>query len=121
MPEILFYDGQCPICRREIKVLQSLAGEGLQFRDLHQSEGVELPSREALLRTLHLQRADGSFVTGLEANVAMWQHTRFGWLWRWLMWPGVRPLADWFYARWAERRYRRLYTFALNGSKESGV
>jgi predicted DCC family thiol-disulfide oxidoreductase YuxK len=113
--EILFYDGRCPICCREVRVLQRLAGEGLCFHDLHQTKDVSMPGREALLRNLHLKRANGCFVTGLEANVAMWQHTSFGWLWLWLMWRGVRPVAEWFYARWAERRYRRLYGCALTG------
>ena len=39
--------------------------------------------------SLHLLRASGEMVTGLAANVAVWQHTRFGALWRLLMLPGI--------------------------------
>tara|TARA_R110000772_G_scaffold141115_3_gene250692 strand:+ start:64607 stop:64930 length:324 start_codon:yes stop_codon:yes gene_type:complete len=68
------------------------------------------PSRDALLKTLHLRTADGRWLTGIDANVAAWQHTRLGPLWRWLSWPLIRPVADRVYRLWAERRYRRLYS-----------
>jgi predicted DCC family thiol-disulfide oxidoreductase YuxK len=62
-----------------------------------------------LLRTLHLRTADGELLQGLEANVAAWQHTRVGFLWRWLQWPLVRAVAGRVYDAWALWRYRRLY------------
>jgi predicted DCC family thiol-disulfide oxidoreductase YuxK len=72
-------------------------------------QGEGLPCRESLLQSLHLQQADGGMVTGLEANVAVWQHTRFGFLWRVLMLPGIRACAERLYEYWAQQRYKRLY------------
>lgn len=107
--ETLFYDGRCPLCRREVALLRKLADDGLAFQDIHSATAARLPATEALLKSLHLQRADGVMVTGLAANVAVWQHTVFGALWRVLLWPGVRSVAHGCYDRWAQRRYNRLY------------
>ena len=116
--DTLFYDAQCPLCRREVGVLQKLARPTLGFQDIHAARGSDLPGKEELLKSLHLQRASGDMVTGLAANVAVWQHTRFGWLWRVLMLPGIRPLADRAYTHWARRRYSRLYGCSLAQTQE---
>lgn len=109
--DTLYYDGRCPLCTTEMARLGQLCDSGLELRDIHAlAPDPSLPAREALLRTLHLRTADGRLLTGLDANVAAWQHTRLGPLWRWLRWPLVRPLTDGVYRLWAARRYRRLYS-----------
>ena len=113
MTDTLFYDAGCPLCRREVDILRSLAGPGLVFQDIHAAEDDGLPSREALLKSLHLLRANGEMLTGLTANVAVWQHTRFGLPWRLLLLPLIRPPAERAYDAWAKRRYARLYGCAL--------
>ena len=114
MADTLFYDSKCPLCRREIATLTRLAGPGLVFADIHSAHHPGVPDVDTLLRNLHLQRDSGEFVVGLEANVAAWQHTSFGMVWRvLLLWP-VRPLAEIAYKYWAERRYRRLYACAIH-------
>jgi predicted DCC family thiol-disulfide oxidoreductase YuxK len=106
----LFYDGHCPLCSAEMDKLSRHAGNSLELQDIHQlGEDPQLPSRDELLRSLHLRTADGNLISGLDANVAAWQHTRFGRWWRWLQWPGVRGLASRAYEFWARVRYRRLY------------
>jgi predicted DCC family thiol-disulfide oxidoreductase YuxK len=118
--DTLYYDGRCDLCLREIRQLQRLSNEQLELRDIHTlpAEG-GLPTREALLRTLHLRRAGGEWLTGLDASVAAWQHTRLGALWRWLRWPLIRPLATHVYRHWARWRYRRLYSCEATGRCES--
>lgn len=109
--DTLYYDGQCPLCSLEMEKLKRHAGTKLQLMDIHSlQDNPELPTKQLLLSTLHLKRADGKLLTGLDANVAAWQYTRFGAFYRWLRWPLVRTIADWFYARWAQVRYRRLYS-----------
>jgi predicted DCC family thiol-disulfide oxidoreductase YuxK len=106
----LFYDGQCPLCVTEMDKLRSLADPGLELIDIHKAgDDAGLPERETLLGTLHLRRDEGGFLTGMDANVAAWQHTRYGWLWRPLRWPLIRTVADACYRPWARWRYRRLY------------
>ena len=91
----LFYDGQCPLCCGEMDRLSRLADASVELVDIHAAApDVGLPSRDQLLRTLHFQRASGEFITGLDANVAAWQGTRYGFLWRVLRWPIIRTLAN---------------------------
>ncbi len=108
--DTLYYDGRCPLCMKEIAKLESLGDPSLQLTDIHTVErDNSQPDRDTLLRQLHLRTADDRLLTGLDANIAVWQHTRYGFLLRWLRWPGIRQLADALYDRWALWRYRRLY------------
>lgn len=115
MPDTLYYDGQCPLCVKEMDRLRELKSDSLELRDIHSLEedatdagGKPLPDRETLLKVLHLER-DGRLLTGVDANVGAWEHTRYAALWRWMRWPLLRPVVAWFYDRWAIWRYNRLY------------
>jgi predicted DCC family thiol-disulfide oxidoreductase YuxK len=106
----LYFDGHCPLCVAEMGRLRRLAGPGLHLLDIHSLTDLHgLPAKEDMLGTLHLRRDAKVFLTGMDANVAAWQHTRFGWLWRPLRWPVIRVAADLLYRHWARWRYRRLY------------
>ncbi len=106
----LYYDGQCPLCSEEMEKLQHLAEGKLQLVNIHDLKNqTDLPDKKSLLTLLHLQQTDGNFLTGLDANVAAWQHTRLGVYVRWLRWPLIKPLADLIYKLWAQRRYQQLY------------
>lgn len=106
MPAILYFDGKCPLCRREITLLQRLKRHELTLMDVHAAE-VSAYQRQHMLRRLHLQFADKSWAIGLEANVAAWSFTPVGFLFKPLLWPGFRGLAEAAYERWASRRARR--------------
>jgi predicted DCC family thiol-disulfide oxidoreductase YuxK len=108
--DTLYYDGNCPLCNAEMDKLKRLSDGKLQLVDIHSlPDNANLPAKGALLNRLHLKQETGDFLIGLDANVAAWQHTRFGILFRWLRWPLLRSIADWVYGRWATSRYRRLY------------
>jgi len=110
MKATLFYDGRCGLCAGEIQRLARLQQGTLALQDIHALEDeTGLPEHDVLLQTLHLRTADGHWLIGADANVAAWQHTRHGWLWRWLRWPLVRVIVDAVYRPWARWRYRRLY------------
>ena len=110
MQDTLFYDGQCPLCRRDIRYLQRHQRGGLGFADIHDYRpAAGDPGTLAMLKVLHLRSADGHWLRGVDATVRAWSHTRWGWLAGILGWPGIRIVAGRAYARWAERRYRRLY------------
>ncbi|MEE4278740.1 MAG: DCC1-like thiol-disulfide oxidoreductase family protein [Halieaceae bacterium] len=68
-----------------------------------------VPAQDRLLRSLHLRRADGSWLTGADANVAAWEGTGRGRLLTVLRWPLLRHVVDLAYAVWAYWRYYRLY------------
>ncbi len=93
MTDTLFYDGQCPLCAKEMARLEQIKGAGLVLQDIHALDSDALPaSKEQLLKVLHLER-EGEMITGIDANIAAWEHTRFGALWRILRWPLVKPIA----------------------------
>ncbi|MCL7942439.1 DUF393 domain-containing protein [Marinobacter sp. ATCH36] len=109
--DTLFYDGQCPLCAKEIATLRKLQRGDLVFADIHvqQNRKGMLPDREALLRRLHLLTGEGDWVVGLPANVRAWSHTRFGFLFKPLLWPAVYPVASRIYENWADKRYDKKY------------
>ncbi len=111
--DTLYYDGSCPICTREVAKLRQLSGNALELRNIHEVAESDLPPKDTLLRELHLKTAGGEMLVGIDANVAAWQHTRYGILLRWLRWPVIRSIAARIYAVWAARRYRKLYD--ING------
>lgn len=101
-PEVLtvLYDGECPLCRREIAHVQGLAAQssdsGLCFIDVSASQGgLPAAERAALLARFHVQRADGSRLDGAAAFVAMWACLP-GWRWlaRLARLPGVLPAME---------------------------
>jgi predicted DCC family thiol-disulfide oxidoreductase YuxK len=106
--DTLYYDGACPLCSAEIDKLCKLAGDGLVVRDIHKlGEGEDLPDKKRLLSRLHLQTADGQWITGLRANIRAWDHTPLRRLWRLLDWPLISPVSHWCYESWLRRRISR--------------
>jgi predicted DCC family thiol-disulfide oxidoreductase YuxK len=108
--DTLYYDGNCPLCLREIRALQKLRDERLQLVDIHSyNPAPGEPARESMLLRLHLRTADGGWLSGVDATVKAWSHTRWGFLSRPLRWPLLTPLADRAYDYWARRRFDGLY------------
>ena len=107
--DTLYFDGNCPLCRREMAHLTRLKSDDLVLQDIHElPDSDALPNKASMLQSLHL-RKDGGWVTGIDANIAAWQYTRIGFFWRWLSWPIVKPVATWAYRTWATRRYAKRY------------
>jgi len=106
----LYYDGNCPLCNKEISFLKRIVGSQIDFIDVHGVEASSTtPSKEALLRRLHLMMPSGDWVIGLDANVFVWSKTRYGPLFKILrLWP-ISVVADFVYAAWADRRYKKRY------------
>lgn len=107
----LYYDGTCPLCSFEIGHLQKLMDDNLCLVDVHnvREAGQQLPPKPAMLQRLHLQTAEGELVTGLDATVTAWQHTRWGFVLKVLRWPVVNTVADACYNLWASRRFAKRY------------
>lgn len=107
----VLYDGACPLCRREIAHLQGLATQrpdsALCFVDISQAEG-QTPhgaERQALLARFHVQRSDGSRLSGAAAFTAMWSRLP-GWRWlaRLASLPGMLPVLEWTYCLFLKLR-----------------
>ena len=97
----VLYDGACPLCRREMALYRGLRSESaLRFVDV--STASALPpdtTREQLLARFHVQRADGTLVSGADAFLILWSHLPG---WRWLARAGRLPGMAWA----MERGYR---------------
>jgi predicted DCC family thiol-disulfide oxidoreductase YuxK len=98
----VFYDGDCPVCAREIALYERLDKDGRLAlvdiaRDAKPLLGTGLSQAQALGR-LHVQTRDGKIVSGAEAFRALWAQLPG---WRWLAslmrLPGVTPVAELFY------------------------
>lgn len=109
--ETLYYDGQCPLCSSEVRRLAALSDKHLACVDVHSTD-LETEEKTAMLKVLHYRTEHGEWLTGLDANIAAWQHTKLGFLFRWLRWPVIRTVADKIYSAWAVIRYDRLYRSA---------
>jgi predicted DCC family thiol-disulfide oxidoreductase YuxK len=96
---VLYYDGECPICRTEVNRLRRLAAPSLSYQDINQASETAL-DKETLFSELHLQRADGSWATGLDANIIAWQHTSLRPLATLLTLPVVSSIARFGYRLW---------------------
>lgn len=101
----LYYNGACPLCRAEITKLQSQSDNSLCLINIqHMEHGVttdqQQPDKAQLLELLHLKTPEGQWLTGLEANVAAWQHTPYGKYWRLLLLPPIKPIALLAYRVW---------------------
>ena len=78
----VFFDGGCPVCRREIAAYRRMAGmQTIVWCDVAATPPAGI-DREAALQRFHVRRADGSLVSGAAAFLALWRAN-----------PRLRPLA----------------------------
>ena len=96
---IVYFDGGCPVCRREIGFYRKQTGaERLHWVNLMESSsadiGDDLPLENALAR-FHVRRTDGTLVAGARAFALMWQHLpRFRMLGRLAALPGIVSILE---------------------------
>ena len=106
----LYYDGRCSMCSKEIHLLKKFKNSKLELVDIWQVE-IDIP-RFKLLRILHMRTSDGTWLTGLDANVAAWKHTQFGFLFSFLRWPLIKPIVDNVYHYWVKKRWAKKRLFS---------
>lgn len=115
----VFYDGECPLCMREIRMLRRRDTRGhIRFTDLSvagfDGGGTGL-TRVTLMRTLHGRLPDGRIIEGVEVFRRLYAAIGFARLVRASRLPGVAWLLDAAYAVFARNRLR------LTGRCEDGV
>ena len=90
----IYYDGSCPLCRREIALYRRLRGaERLQWLDV--SAGASLGpdlSCEAAMRRFHVRDAQGRLFSGGAAFARLWRALPG---WRVAGWFFVLPPMSW--------------------------
>jgi predicted DCC family thiol-disulfide oxidoreductase YuxK len=106
----MFYDGQCPFCRWEVRWLTRRNRQGfLAFEDL--SDPNFDPSvyglSEAEVRDfIHGVLPDGTVLRGLEVFRQAYRVVGLGWLTAPTAWPVLRPMSDAAYRLFARNRVR---------------
>lgn len=94
----VWYDGDCPLCRREISLMRRLDRRGtIAFIDAASGTGACPIDRRDLLARFHAQE-DGRMVSGAEAFAAMWRAI-----------PMLRPLGLLARNRLALKTLERIY------------
>ncbi|PZO48743.1 MAG: thiol-disulfide oxidoreductase [Phormidesmis priestleyi] len=106
----LLYDGDCPLCLREVSFLQKKdAGRGLvKFTDIAdlsydpaQNGGVDF---ETAMGRIHAVRADGTVVKNVAVFQAVYSALGIGWMYAPTRWPVIGPLVNKIYDLWADKR-----------------
>jgi predicted DCC family thiol-disulfide oxidoreductase YuxK len=89
-PLTVYYDGACPVCRREIGFYRTRTGSAVTYCDVA-AEVCPAPDlkREDALQRFHVRLADGALVSGAQAFLALWRET-----------PGFRRAAKLLSPRW---------------------
>jgi predicted DCC family thiol-disulfide oxidoreductase YuxK len=77
-PITVFFDGHCPVCRREVAAYRRLVPAApIVWRDI--AHAAPTPERDgfdlaAALALLHVRDADGHLRISLDAHLCLWQH-----------------------------------------------
>lgn len=106
----VYYDGACPMCSREIRLLRRLdRRQRIRFVDIAAAEfeaktlGV---SQQALMERIHGRLPDGTLLEGVEVFRRLYAAVGFRWIVSLTRLPGVASLLDAAYSWFARRRLR---------------
>ena len=105
----VFFDGQCPLCKREIEMVRRKDKLGLlRLTDISTAEYQTLAGKELidLMKEIHGRYADGTLVTGVEVFREIYRRIGFGWLVSVSRLPVLKQLLDVAYRVFAYFRFR---------------
>ena len=123
-PLQVFYDGNCSICSREMRLYQRReCADRLIFFDIS-APGFNAAdhdrSFEDFMKELHVRDADGQYHTGISAFARIWsafpESPLYSLLERTVTLPGIRQGADLGYATFARFRHLLPKTSCQDGS-----
>ncbi|MBD2357067.1 DUF393 domain-containing protein [Tolypothrix sp. FACHB-123] len=106
----LLYDGECPLCLREVNFLQKRdAGRGLvNFVDIADNDyNPEVHGNvdfETAMGRIHAVLADGTVVKNVEVFRRVYEVLGLGWVYSVTKLPIVGAIADFLYGIWADWR-----------------
>lgn len=109
-PVTLFYDGRCPLCRKEVDWLAGHRhSDRVIFVDIR-AEGFDAAALGTtfteMMGRLHVLDAQGRWYIGMDASRALYAVLGYRRLIRLSLLPGLAPLMDAGYLWFARRRVR---------------
>jgi len=106
----VFYDGDCPLCIREINMLRRLdKKDKILFTDIADQKFDALSVGVAwikLMNKIHGRLPDGTLIEGVEVFRRLYSAVGFGWLVKMTRWPGISHLLNWAYEIFAKNRLK---------------
>lgn len=109
---IVFFDGACPLCSKEIKHYRGLPGANhMEWIDVSEPE-LQLSaygiSQHEAMQVFHVLDANGVWQRGAYGFAEVWRHLRFYKLLTYVFKiPGLLPTLNYFYHRFASWRFSR--------------
>ena len=106
----VFYDGDCPLCKREINFLRWLDRRNqILFSDIAEPDfsdaGLDR-DHDQLMAELHGRLPNGRWITGMEVFRRLYAAVGLGWLFAPTKLPLIRPLFDRLYGIFARNRLK---------------
>ncbi len=104
----LFYDGDCPLCLREVRMLQRLDRRArIVFTDIAAPsfEPPESVDYATLMERIHARRGE-AWIEGVEVFRQLYAEVGFSALVWWTRLPGISHLLDLAYHAFAKNRLR---------------
>ncbi len=106
----VFFDGGCPLCRREINLLRRWdRRQRIRFTDID-AEAFDPAavgkSRDELMAEIHGRLPDGSVISGVEVFRRLYSAVGFRWLVAPTRLPGISWLFDFGYRVFARNRLK---------------
>ena len=115
----VFFDGECPLCQREINLLRRLdRRQRIRFTDIAAADfdaealGTDVAS---LMERIHGRLPDGTWITGVEVFRRLYSAVGLSPLVALTRLYGISHAAEWAYERFAKNRLK------WTGRCESGV
>tara|TARA_Y100001968_G_scaffold191641_1_gene175568 strand:+ start:452 stop:850 length:399 start_codon:yes stop_codon:yes gene_type:complete len=110
----IFFDGECPLCKREVNFLQSKNQKrSLKFIDINSSDfGLYFKhgiNYKQAMEKIHALKSDGSLITDIQVFQEAYKLIGLGWIYAPTKLPIVDNLIESIYRLWA--KYRLKLTF----------
>ena len=122
----VFYDGDCPLCAKEIRMLRWMDRKRQQIRFTDISDAGFDPqscgkSMKELMDEIHGRLPDGSTIVGVEVFRRLYSAVGFRWIVALSRIPGISHLLDVMYQYFAKYRLRLTGRCDVNGESACRV
>ena len=110
----IFFDGGCPLCKREVDFMQSRNQKGyLRFIDINSSDfSLDLKygvTYKQAIERIHALKSDGSVIKDLKVFQEAYSLIGLGWIYAPIKLPILEKVIEFIYGLWA--KYRLKITF----------